>query len=1060
MKKILIQTTALLFAIQLNSLAQYSLGTLPDWENPLVIGINKEPAHLSFVHYPDAQSALADNGKESSSPYYKSLNGRWKFHWSKNPLERPVDFYKIDYDVSKWAEINVPASWQMEGFGTAIYLNEKYPFHPERPVNPPLIPKDNNPVGSYRTSFELPNNWDSRNIYIHFGGVKSAFYIWVNGKKVGYSQGSMTPAEFDITPYIQKGKNHLAVEVYRWSDGSYLEDQDMWRFSGIFRSVYLYSTPRVHLLDFFIRAQLDDRYEDGLLNITAKVRNTSQENIQPVKIEAYLYDKKGNIIGNTPIAESVTETDIPSGMLAVAELRTKIKNPEKWTAETPNLYTVVLVLKDNSGKIIEAAKSTTGFRTIEIKDGLLLVNGVPVKLKGTNIHDHDPYHGRAVDYKWIEKDIILMKQCNMNAVRFSHYPHDPRYYELCDKYGLYIIDEANLETHGISFRRNLLPGSDPLWTNAVLERAKRMVETNKNHPSVIIWSLGNEAGHGENFEIMASYIRAVDPSRPVHYQHMNSVADMDSYMYPTPEQLEYIAKSTTKPVIMCEYAHAMGNSAGNMEIYWDIINRHKNIIGGLIWDWVDQGLIKKDDKGKMFWAYGGDMGDSVNDANFCINGIVQPDRKPEPEYYEVKHVYQYVDFIPTNLNEGDLIIRNNYYHSNLSNYELRWNLTQNGEVIQSGVIDTLTIPAGKWSRITLPLQKPKLVAGCEYWLNLSVHLKKENIWAEKGFKVAWKQFEMPWAVAPAPLKNITSTKPISYEESDNKIIVTGAEFELVVDKGKGSVVSYKSKGIDLLSSTIEPNFWRTPTDNDRAGFGGELDPWKDAAQKRIINNVSVSQPDKNKLIVSVNGNLGIGESLWNATYTIYGDGTVAIKQKIVPVGDVPEDIPKVGTAMRIPSKYNYMTWYGRGPWENYVDRQTGADVGIYSGSVDSLWTNYVRPQENGNRNDVRWVAFTDDKGNGILFVGSPIFCVSAWPYSLDDLEKAKHISDLPRRDYITVNIDYKQMGVGGINTWSRVARPLKQFCIPSNRNYEYEFYLLPYSSDMGNIDTVSRFTLH
>ncbi|AFN74212.1 glycoside hydrolase family protein [Melioribacter roseus P3M-2] len=1059
MKKTLLLTAALLIALRIQSTAQYALGTLPDWENPLVIGINKEPAHLSFIHYPDAQTALSDKGMESSSPYYKSLDGKWKFHWSKNPSERPVDFYKVDYDISGWADINVPASWQTEGFGTAIYLNEKYPFHPERPVNPPLIPDDYNPVGSYKTVFEVPSNWDGRNVYIHFGGVKSAFYIWINGKKVGYSQGSMTPAEFDITPYIQKGKNQLAVEVYRWSDGSYLEDQDMWRFSGIFRSVYLYSAPKIHLLDFFIRASLDDRYEDGLLHITAKVRNTSKENIPPVKVEAFLYDKNGKLINDNPVAEAFTETGIPSGMLTVAELKTKINNPEKWTAETPNLYTVVLVLKDNSGKIIETAKSTTGFRTVEIKDGMLLVNGVPVKLKGTNIHDHDPYHGRAVDYKWIEKDIILMKQSNMNAVRFSHYPHDPRYYELCDKYGLYVIDEANLETHGISFRRNLLPGSDPLWTNAVLERAKRMVEANKNHPSVIIWSLGNEAGHGENFEIMASYIRAVDPSRPIHYQHMNEVADMDSYMYPTPEQLERIAVSTTRPVIMCEYAHAMGNSAGNLEIYWDIINRHKNIIGGFIWDWVDQGLFKKDKNGKMFWAYGGDMGDTVNDANFCINGIIQPDRKPEPEYFEVKHIYQYVDFIPADLNKGELIIVNDFNHSDLSNYELRWELKENGRTLQSGVIDTLKTPAGKWTRIDLPLQKPKLAAGCDYWLNLNLHLKSATIWAAKGFKVAWKQFEMPWAAPPAPLKNIAASKKITYDQSDDKIIVKGGEFELSVDKKTGSVIEYKNRGEVLINSPLEPNFWRALTDNDKAGFRDELNPWKDAAKNRKIKDVKIIPSGENKLIISVNGALGIGESVWSADYTIYGDGTVAVKQKFIPVGDVPENIPKIGAELGIPSKYGIVTWYGRGPWENYVDRETGANIDVYSCPIDSFLTNYVRPQENGNRSDVRWAAFTDESGSGVLFVGAKPFSLSAWNYSLEDLENAKHINDLPKRDFITVNVDHRQMGVGGINTWSRVARPLEQFCIPSNKTYEYEFYFMPYSQGMGNLDSVSRFRL-
>ena len=1059
MKKTLITVFIVLLGICFPLYAQYSFGELPDWENPTVIGIKKEPAHLSFIHYPDAQSALADNDLEVTSPYYKSLDGKWKFNWSKKPADRPVDFYKTDFDISSWKEINVPGTWQMQGYGIPIYVNEKYPFHPESPVNPPLLPEDNNPVGSYRTVFTVPNNWDGRNVYIHFGGVKSAFYIWVNGKKVGYSQGSMTPAEFDLTPYLQKGENQLAVEVYRWSDGAYLEDQDMWRFSGIFRSVYLYATPKVYLLDFFVRAKLDDRYEDGLLHITAKVRNSSKENLKSAKVEAYLYDDKGAMLGNAPVVESNTESWLPSGMTGVAQLHAKIDNPEKWTAETPNLYTVVLVLKDESGKVIEAARTNTGFRTIEIKDGMFLVNGVAVKLKGANIHDHDPYNGRALDYKWIEQDLKLMKQCNMNAIRFSHYPHDPRYYDIFDKYGMYVIDEANLETHGISFRQDLLPGSDPQWTNAVLERAKRMVETDKNHPSVVIWSLGNEAGHGENFEIMASYIRAVDPSRPIHYQHMNSVADMDSYMYPTPEDIENIAAATTRPVIMCEYAHSMGNSTGNMKIYMDIMNRHKNIIGALIWDWVDQGLYKKDKNGKMFWAYGGDMGDTDNDLNFCINGIVQPDRTPEPEYYETKHAYQYINVIPVNLAEGQMVIKNSYYHSDLSAYELKWELFQDGEVIQSGAIDTLKTPAGGLSRVKLPIEKPKFVPGCEYWLNIGFYMKESKFWADKGFEIAWNQFKMPWAVAPAPAKVITEAGSVQFEEAGNSIIITGEGFKVNINKVTGSITNYNWNGNDLISGPPQPNYWRALTDNDAAGFKGSLDNWKDAAAGRKIDNVNVVQPDDNKIIVSVEASLAVGESKWKAEYTIYSDGTVKVFQQLIPVGDVPVDIPKVGMEMQIPKEYDKISWYGRGPWENYIDRLSGANVGVYSEMLSDFWTNYVLPQENGNRCDVRWAAFTNKAGEGILAVAGSKLSVSAWPYALKDLDDAKHISDLPDGDFITVNLDYGQMGVGGVNTWSPVARPLPEFRLPSNESYEYEFYLMPYSSGMGSLEETARITL-
>ncbi len=1057
MKKIPTMILAILLVLSSGLTAQNSLGDLPDWENPLVIGINKEPAHLSFMHYPDQQSALADSGLEVHTPYYKSLDGQWKFKWSKNPAERPKDFYKTNFDISGWANIRVPASWQTEGFGKAIYLNIKYPFHPDYPANPPRIPQDYDPVGSYRTSFTVPDNWDGRDVYIHFGGVKSAFYIWVNGKKVGYSQGSMTPAEFNLNSYLQKGDNQLAVEVIRWSDGSYLEDQDMWRFSGIFRSVYLYSTPKEHLEDFFIRSKLDDRYEDGLLHITAKVRNNSNENLQPASVEAYLYDGNGKMMGNGPIASSKTITDIPAGTEGIAELKTKINNVNKWTAETPNLYTVILVLKDDKGNILETARSSTGFRTIEIKDGMLLVNGISVKLKGTNIHDHDPYHGRALDYKWIEKDLKLMKQCNINTVRFSHYPHDPRYYDLFDKYGMYVIDEANLEAHGMQ-ERELMPGSDPLWTDACLERMKRMIARDKNHPSVIIWSLGNEAGYGENFAVMASYARAVDPSRPIHDEQMNSIADMISHMYPPPWQLENMANDPdiNKPIFMCEYAHSMGNSTGDMKIYWDLINSHKNLIGGCIWDWVDQGLYKKDANGKMFWAYGGDYGDDPNDANFCINGFVMPDRKVQPGYYEVKHIYQYVNFIPWDLSKNQLIIQNRYFHSDLSDYEIQWNLTEDGKVIQSGVIDTLSTPAGRWDRLEIPLQKPELNPGREYWLNVSANLKNKQFWADKGYTIAWDQFKLPLAVAPAPVKGFAGTGTVKIEQSGDAEVISGESFNIEINKKDGSLMKYNWKGNDLITGPLQPNFWRAPTDNDLAGFRGALDAWKNTAAGRTVNDVKVSQPDQNKVMVVIKGSLPLGKSSWQSIYTVYSNGTVKVSQQINPAGDVPPSIPKVGTELKIPKEYNNMSWYGRGPWANYIDKQSGASIGVYSGIVDSLWTNYVRPQENGNRCDVRWAAFTNNSGDGLLAVGSPELSVSAWPYSLQDLEAAKHINDLTNRDFINVNLDFMQMGVGGIDTWSPNARPLPEYRISSSQSYNYEFYLIPYSSSMGSMDDVAR----
>jgi beta-galactosidase len=925
-------------------------------------------------------------------------------------------------------------------------LNYDYPFHPTYPAHPPLVNADNDPVGSYLTSFTIPQNWDGRDVFIHFDGVKSAFYIWVNGEKVGYSQGSMTPAEFNLTPFLKKGKNRLAVEVYRWSDGSYLEDQDMWRFSGIFRTVYLYSTPMEHLEDFFVRSTLDDCYENGLLHITAKVRNAGDENFPPAVVEAYLYDQHGNPVGDGTVAQVHTLTDIPAGTEGIAELYAKIPNPSKWTAETPNLYTVVLVLKGSNGKVLEAARTTTGFRNIEIKDGMLLVNGVPVKLKGVNMHEHDPYHGRAMDFKWIEKDLQLLKQGNINTVRMSHYPHDPRYYYLFDKYGLYVIDEANLESHGISDNKELLPGSDPLWTNACVDRMARMIARDKNHPSVIIWSLGNEDGYGENSALMAAYARTVDPSRPIHDEQMNEVADMVSHMYPTPSDLEHMAMDPAihKPIFMCEYDHSMGNSTGGLTEYWDLIYHYKNLIGGCIWDWVDQGLYKKDAQGKMFWAYGGDYGDVPNNANFNINGFVSPDRKPHPAYYEVKHVYQYVTFTVGDLANGEVMIHNGYFHASLSNYAIRWSLTQNGKEIQSGEIDTLTTPANGWARLNIPIEEPTLKAGSEYWLNLNVTLKNKELWADKGFTVAWDQFKMPWAIAPAPQLGENNGMPVQIDQSGDVISLSGASFKVVINKQTGALQNYTWNGKELISGPLRPNFWRTPTDNDKAGWHGELDAWKNAGEGRKVTSVDVTKQEDQSVMVAVKGTLPVGESTWQVAYTIYENGVVKVEESLNPIGQVPPCIPKIGMTLSMPKEFGTMSWYGRGPQENYPDRQTGAMIGIYSGLVDSLWTNYVWPQENGNRDDVRWVRFTNADGQGLMVVGYPALSVSAWPYSLQDLEQATHIDDLPTRDYITVNLDDKQMGVGGIDTWSRNARAMPQYRLPTNQQYHYAFYLWYY----------------
>jgi len=596
---------------------------VPDWENPEMIGQNKEPAHCTLMPYPDVAAALT--GNREASPFCKSLNGEWKFNWVPKPADRPRDFYKLNYDVSSWKEITVPANWQLQGYDIPIYLNTRYPFSPEKP-NPPYIPHDNNPVGSYRTEFTIPAGWQGRQVFIHFDGVKSAFYLWLNGERVGYSQGSMTPAEFNITKYLRDGKNILAAEVYRWSDGSYLEDQDMWRLSGIYRSVYLFSTPAVHICDFFVRTELDEQYKDATIMIRPKLLNFTNEQLAGWVVQAQLYDSDNQPVFSIPLKERVStimrkwyasqRSSVKFGLL-----QGKVTNPQKWSAEQPNLYTLVLSLKDAEGNTIEAESCKVGFRKVELKDGQLLINGESVLLCGVNRHEHDPDHGRAIPLSRMIQDIKLLKQNNINAVRTSHYPNDPRWYDLCDRYGIYLIDETNLETHGL---QGLL-ANNPTWHAAFVERAIRMVERDKNHPSVIFWSLGNESGCGPNHAAMAGWIHDYDPTRPVHYEGAQgkptdaAYIDVLSRMYP---KTQYIVDLATKeidnrPVVMCEYAHAMGNSVGNLKEYWDAIRSTKRLIGGFIWDWVDQALRKKTTGGREFWAYGGDYGDIPNDDRLC-----------------------------------------------------------------------------------------------------------------------------------------------------------------------------------------------------------------------------------------------------------------------------------------------------------------------------------------------------------------------------------------------------------------------------------------------------------
>jgi len=1026
-----------------------------DWENPKMIGLNKEPGHCTLMPFADIKTAI--EGKREVSKFYKSLNGAWRFNWVQKPTDRPMDFYKPDYDVSGWKEIAVPGNWQMHGYGRPIYLNVPYPFK----KNPPYIQHEYNPVGSYRMEFEVPEDWKGRQVFIHFDGVESAFYLWLNGKKVGYSQGSRTPAEFDITNFLRNGKNILAAEVYRWSDGSYLECQDFWRLSGIYRDVYLFSTPPVHIRDFYVTCDLDDNYCDAVLNITAKVRNYSDEAYKNLKVEVALLDSINNPVGSEVLMDGAS-IYISPGAESIIIMKANVSNPLKWSAEKPNLYTVLLMLKNADGRIIEVERCNFGFREVEIKGGQLLVNGIPILIKGVNRHEHDPDTGHYVSLELMVKDIELMKRFNINTVRTSHYANDPKWYDLCDRYGIYLIDEANIESHGIGYSPEKTLANKPEWKKAHMDRIIRMVERDKNHPSVIVWSMGNEAGDGTNFEAASEWIHARDPSRPVHYERAGQRPHTDIVcpMYSRIENIvEYAKKKQNRPLILCEYAHAMGNAVGNLKEYWDAIEEYKHLQGGSIWDWVDQGLRIKTEEGKEYWAYGGDFGDDPNDGNFCINGLVFPDRKIPPKLWEVKKVYQYVRMEAEATASGRIRIHNKYFFTNLKEFDVVWTLSEDGKIIQKGTLKPLDIVAGGKGLVTVPVKKPALVPGAEYWLSVSFRLSEDTGWAEKGHEVAWEQFKVDYNVPPKPKMSIDKTFPLRLDESEDLLTVSGKDFSVVFSQKEGVITSLVYAGKTIIKKTQDNiqgpvlNVFRAPTDNNRrlsrkwyqAGLNNLQRQAKDFHFKRL---------DEGVVLVSIHVSCkGTGNSGFEhySDYTIFGSGCIQVDNDIKPFGNLPI-LPKVGMKMAISGSFKNFQWYGRGPQENYPDRKIGTAVGLYKSTVREQYVPYVRPQETGNKEDVRWAALTDESGEGLLVVARDVMAVTALHYTAGDLDKAEHIHELTPREDIILCLDARQLGLGNGSCGPGVIEKYKLHPKPVN----FSFSLRPYSPSMGDISAVAR----
>lgn len=1221
----------------------------PEWNNrPRTFQVNREPAHATLVPYADSASALAaakadisSSGIRADSRYLKLLNGMWKFCFSKNPDTRPMDFYKESYDVSKWKEIKVPSNWQMEGYDYPIYTNITYPWTGYEQPKPPYAPTVYNPVGSYKKIFTIPNDWDGRQIFLSFQGVSSAFYVWVNGQKVGYSEDSYTTKDFNITQYIHQGENSLAVEVYRWSDGSWLEDQDVVRLSGIFRSVMLYSTPQVHIRDFKVVTDLDAKYKDATLTMSANIKSYLQNGEEVCVLEAMLYDDKQKPVFNSLVSIS-GKTE--NGAEVLLTMDQKVLNPVKWSAEHPYLYTLVLSLKDAAGAVTEVVSTSVGFREFALLDQQMKINGAPIMLKGVNRHEIEPFEGKAVSLDTMIKDITLMKQNNINAVRTSHYPNDPAWLELCDRYGIYVIEEANLESHGAIDLG--VPGSNPLWTDACLDRLQSMVERDKNHPSIIIWSLGNESWQGSNFKKMADWVRASDPTRLVHYEGYNAVADMESRMYPSIDDLVRYGKSKNpKPYIMCEYAHAMGNSVGNLKEYWNVIEEYPKLQGGFIWEWVDQsiarplpdsyvvtdtsksglkgqligeavkgksgqairgyvalpdapqlniagkgltleawvnpqentddnefiakgdtqfalkqkggkngvieffvydaeqkwiavtasipenwygkwhhiagtydgsvlklyvdgqlagqreysGLInensypvsigrnaeknrnakadidsvhmynkaltleelnngkrtpdastvlwmdfdnveKKENDGTTYFTYGGDWGDKPNDGNFSIKGIINGDRTVQPEISEVKHVYQNIQVKAVDLLKGKIEIINKNLFSNVNEYDVSWKLMEDDTVLKEGQLKNIDIAPLANKEVVLPISSLKTKPGAEYWLNVSFTLQEDAQWAKKGHEVAADQLAIPAKTPEPSVLNLLDMPTIDVNESDTAVTVKGTDFQVCLDKVKGALTSFQYKGTELVQSSLEPNFWRALVENDW-GRLSVLETWRYAASKRKVQDVTVKKITDHAVQITMKALLPTSvESQFENIYTVFGNGDVEVTSILTPGKGLQGQIPVIGMQMAMPAGFENLTWYGRGPEENYWDRNTGSFVGVYKSTVTEQATPYVKPSEMGNKTDVRWMSVTNAEGLGLMVMGDPLIEMSALHYTTEDLGTKTHYNELQKLDETVLHLNYKQRGLG---VGSCGPDTLPQYTLFPNKVYEYSMRLKP-----------------
>lgn len=1028
-------TALLLLALQCVAAQQTSQN---EWENPQVIERNKLEARTSFIVYHDEATAIAN--QPEASQYYKSLNGNWKFNLVKKPADRPQDFYSTAVNDKSWNDIEVPSNWELKGYDIPIYTNVVYPF----PKNPPFIADSYNPVGSYRKAFTVPEDWNGKEVVLHFGSISGYARIFLNGKEIGMNKAAKTPAEFKITTHLQKGENLLAVQVFRWHDGSYLEDQDFWRLSGIERDVYLQALPAVSVWDYQVSASLDDSYTDGILSAVLDFKKFNYTNAKGAGVLNFSLLDSENAIVYTQTAKLDANTK-------KLEFNTTLSKVKKWSSETPNLYRYIIKWEGQKGET-DVITGKIGFRRVEVKDAQLMVNGLPIMVHGVNVHEHHPVKGHVPDREMMRNDLALMKQNNINTIRMCHYPHDSYLYDLCDDYGFYVIDEANIESHGMGadnqgpFDKSKHPAYLPQWAPAHMDRIKRMLEFNKNHTSVIVWSMGNECGNGPVFYDAYAWLKKRDASRPVMFEQAgeNANTDIVAPMYPGIDYMEAYAKSDkNRPYIMCEYSHAMGNSNGNFKTYFDIIKSSPKMQGGCIWDWVDQGIDTKDANGTPFLAYGGDLGgqDMHNDDNFCANGLVNAWRKPHPGLYEVKKVYQDINF-SYNEATSQLVIDNGYQYTDLSNFKFVAQLLKDGQIVQE---KELAVNGAPGKSVT-QLQEFATSPDSEFYLNVFAYTTNTTSLVPAGHEVAREQFKL--GNGTFFTKSTKEEGKLKYKQKGYTLTFETKEVTGSFDIETGTLTSYRRKGSkdDVVQQRPLPYFWRAPTDND---FGNQMPKklgiWKNAHSDPKLTHVNITH-NKNEgmLEVEVEYLLNDVDVPYTLTYTINNSGSITITAAIDANSKSLPEMPRFGMRMQLKGSFSNLGYYGRGPWENYSDRNTASFMGIYNDKVANqfVWE-YIRPQECGYKTDARWITLTDAKGNGFKITGAQPLSFSALNVSTENLDPGltkaqRHTTDVKPEDTVYLHVDYAQRGVGGDNSWG--ALPHAPYLL-TEKQYSYTYTL-------------------